>query len=175
VRCKTQPPAFEAARSWAAYQGSVRNAIQGLKFKKNLILGCCLAQHLKDLIKQYDWGVNWISPVPLGRKRLQQRGYNQAALLAQPLAYEIKKPYNPDIRRRVKETRSQVDLSLRERQRNVKDAFQADSKAVRGGRILIVDDVMTSGSTLATYAAALKNAGMKAVFGLTVARPVLPG
>ena len=82
-------------------------------------------------------------------------------------------PYNPNILRRVKETQSQVDLSFAERQNNVKDAFLAIYQSIQGKEILIIDDVTTSGSTINACADVLMKAGTKAVFDLTVARPVL--
>lgn len=113
-------------------------------------------------------------PVPLGKQRLRERGYNQAALLAQPLAHELQLTYNPHILIRVKETKSQVELSFEERQDNVKDAFRANHPEIKGKQILIVDDVATSGATMNACADALMRAGAEAVIGLALARPVLP-
>ena len=112
-------------------------------------------------------------PVPLGKQRLRQRGYNQAALLAQPLAFELQLPYSTRILRRVRETKSQTELSFAERFENVRGAFMATSNDILGKQILVIEDVTTSGSTINACADALMNAGTKAVFGLTLARPVL--
>ena len=169
----TTKPHFEAIRSWAEFSGPVRNALHDLKYRRNLGLGASLALHLEDLLQQYQWDINLVTPVPLGKERYQQRGYNQAALIAMPLALGLQLPYNPQILLRTKETRSQVDLSLSERQSNLDGAFQANGKAVTDKRILIIDDVSTSGSTLDACAQALMKAGAEAVFGLTVARAVL--
>jgi ComF family protein len=143
-----------------------------LKYRKNIALGASLAQHLVSLFRQYNWSIDLVVPVPLGKERLRQRGYNQAALLAQPFAYELELPYTARILNRIKETQSQVDLSFTERQSNVKDAFQAACQDVEGKQILVIDDVTTSGSTLNACADALMKAGARSVFGLTLARPV---
>ena len=172
-RCIAIPPHYEAVRAWAEYDGPIRNAILDLKFRKNIGLGASLAQHLIDLFKQYNWPIDIVLPVPLGKQRLKQRGYNQAALLAQPLAFELQLPYNTRILNRVRETKSQTELSFAERLENVKDAFLATNDEIPDKRILLIDDVTTSGSTMNACANALMKAGSKAVYGLTLARPVL--
>jgi ComF family protein len=172
TRCKTVPPHYKAVRTWAEFDGPIRNVIHDLKYRKNIVLGVTFAQYLVQLFRQYNWPINIVVPVPLAKARQKQRGYNQAALLAQPLAQELQLPYNPNILRRVKETQSQVVLSFTERQNNVKDAFQASHQDIQGKSILIIDDVTTSGSTINACADALMKAGSKSVFGLTVARPV---
>ena len=96
------------------------------------------------------------------------------SILAQPLAHELKLPYNPQILRRIRETKSQVELSFVERQHNVKDAFQATHQGTQGKKILVVDDVATSGSTINACADALMKVGTEAVIGLTLARPAAP-
>jgi ComF family protein len=166
------PPNYKAVRAWAEFNGPIRNAIHDLKYRKNIVLGATFAQYLVQLFRLYTWPIDIVVPVPLGRERQKQRGYNQAALLAQPLAQELHLLYNPNIVRRIKETQSQVDLSFTERQNNVKDAFQATRHDIQGKSILIIDDVTTSGSTINACADALMRVGSKSVFGLTVARPV---
>ncbi|MFC1997026.1 ComF family protein [Chloroflexota bacterium] len=144
-----------------------------MKYRKNIGLGVSLAQHLVSLFYQYNWPIDLVAPVPLGKERQKQRGYNQAALLAQPLAHELNLPYNPRILRRIKETKSQIELSFIERQNNVQDAFQATHHGLQGKQILVIDDVATSGSTLNACADALMKVGSEAVIGLTLARPVI--
>jgi ComF family protein len=174
ARCKTTHPHYKAVRAWAYFDGPIRNAIHDLKYRKNIGLGASLAQNLVSLFHQYNWTIDLITPVPLGKERQRQRGYNQAALLAQPLAYELKLPYNPQILRRIRETKSQVELTFVERQNNVKDAFQATHQGIQGKIILVVDDVATSGSTINACADALMKVGTEAVIGLTLARPAAP-
>ena len=119
-RCISSPPHFEAARSRAEFGGPIRNALHDIKYRKNLGLGESLSQHLVNLLGQYNWDTDLVIPVPLGDEREKQRGYNQAALIAKPLASYLQLPYNPRILRRFRETASQVELSLAERQNMLK-------------------------------------------------------
>ncbi len=154
--------------------GSVRKALHRLKYHRDLALAETLAGELLALVRALGWQVDAVVAVPLGKARQQARGYNQAALLAFPLALGLGVPYAGKALARVRETRSQVNLSAEERQRNVAGAFavvQAD--AVKGKNILLVDDVMTTGATLGAAAAALKAGGAHRVFAVTVARAVL--
>ena len=111
-----------------------------------------------------------IIPVPLHRRRLRWRGFNQAELLAAALDLQI--PLEPAILKRKRYTKPQVSMrDRRARKENLRDAFVVtDARAVRGKTILLVDDVITTGSTLAYCAAALKHAGAQHVYCLVVAR-----
>jgi len=125
---------------------------------------------LIDLLKSQTWAVDLITAVPLGKARLSERGYNQSAFLALPLAYGCSKSYSFRALEKTRETRTQVGLSLVERRENVEGAFRARTELVRDLRVLVVDDVATSGATLEACAAALKEAGAKSVYGMTLAR-----
>jgi competence protein ComFC len=172
-QCQAVPPTYRVLRSWGKYHGSLQNAVQRLKYKSDIGMGEALSKHLIDLYNDLKWEVDLVAAVPLSRSRLKERGYNQADLLARPLAYTIQKPYQPVILSRKRETRSQVGLNAPQRHANVKDAFEAVEKQVRGKVILIVDDVTTTGSTISACAQALNLAGASAVYGLTLARAVL--
>ncbi len=111
-----------------------------------------------------------VVPVPLGVARLKERGYNQAELIAKPLALRIGVPCETRGLHRVRETRSQVGLSFDQRRDNVKNAFQAKQDIVSEHNILVVDDVATSSATLDACAAALLAAGAHDVYCLTYAR-----
>ena len=111
-----------------------------------------------------------ITPVPLGRKRLQERGYNQVALVARPLSYELGLRYAPNVLTKTRETRSQVGLNAQERRENVSKAYQADPLAMKRKSILLMDDVSTTGSTISACAEALLSAGAKEVYAITIAR-----
>ncbi len=111
-----------------------------------------------------------VVPVPLGVARKKERGYNQASLLAYPLALRFNLAYRPKALWRVRETKSQVSLNRQERQKNVSEAFKAGAKLVNEKTILVIDDVTTSGATLDACAVALLKAGAKKVYGLTLAR-----
>ena len=118
-----------------------------------------------------------VAPVPLHWTRLFARRYNQSAVLAQRIAQALDKPYVPALLTRTRRTPSQGTLSRNARAGNVRGAFEPQDRAVavEGQVILLVDDVMTTGSTASACAAALKKAGARAVHVLTLARVALPG
>jgi ComF family protein len=129
-----------------------------------------LAEKLIACYHEWNWQVDLAIPVPLGVARLSERGYNQAALLARPLALYLGIPYRPIGLIRLRETRSQVGLSYEQRLENVRDAFSARKEIVAGKKVLIVDDVATSSATIDTCAQAILASGGIEVYGLTVAR-----
>lgn len=157
-------------RSWALFDGPIRNAIHSLKYRRNVALGDVLAGHLAAYVKKLGWQVGLVMPVPLGRQRMKERGYNQAALLAMPLACMQEWRYAPRAINRIRETRSQVGLSAVERRENIADAFQADSARVSGKAVLLIDDVTTTGATVTACSQALREAGATTIHALTLAR-----
>lgn len=170
VECRRLRPDYDSLRSWSAFDGPVRSALHRLKYRRDLGLGEALAVPLAGFASRLNWPVDLVVPVPLGRRRSIERGYNQVALIAWPLAMALGLQYDPHAVARVRDTRSQVGLARRERQDNVRDAFAAQSAGVGGRSILLVDDVATTGSTLSSCAAALRACGARDVFALTVAR-----
>lgn len=168
--CQVIRPSFTAACAWTRYEGPIQRAIKKLKYAGDLGLADILARNLIELLHTQHWDVDLIVPVPQGIARRAERGYNQSALLARPLALTTGIPSNFNCLQKIRTTKSQVGLSLRERRQNVKDAFSAKSKYVTGRNILVVDDVLTSGATLDACAAALKSAGARNVYGITLAR-----
>jgi len=141
-----------------------------MKYKGNLPLGEALALQMFDFVKSLRWDIDLLIPVPLGKKRLQERGYNQVALVAQPLAYRTGIPYLPQALWKARETRSQVGLNAGQRQKNVQNAYQADPRGVARKSILLMDDVSTTGSTISACTEALLSAGARDVYGITIAR-----
>lgn len=169
-RCTACTPSYDALRSWGIYAGPLREAIHQLKYQKNIGLGECLAVHLMQAYREMGWQVDLLCPVPLSTSRLQERGYNQAAELARPLALALGIKYQPKSVTRIRETRPQVGLNAQERQQNIRHAFRADEKIVRGRSVLMIDDVATTGATLSACAEAMRSAGARQVYGLTLAR-----
>ena len=154
--------------------GSVQKAVHRLKYQRDLALAETLAGVLLTLVRNEGWAVEVVVPVPLGRMRRRERGYNQAALLAFPLALGLGVPFRGKALARVRETASQVGLGAEARRRNVAGAFAvAQPRAVEGKTVLLVDDVMTTGATLDAAATALKSGGARWVFAVTVARAVM--
>lgn len=168
--CRANLPSFKMMRSWAAFDHPVRPALHKLKYRRDMGLGDALALPLAKFLESLNWPVDTVIPVPLGRERLRERGYNQIALVAHPLSLALGLDYKPGALHRARETRSQVGLSALERRRNVDDAFQAQVSQVHGKKILVMDDVSTTGSTLSSCASALAKAGAQDVYALTIAR-----
>ena len=133
-------------------------------------MGESISKQMADYVQSLQWPVDLLTPTPLGKKRLKERGYNQVGLVAQPLAYKLGLHYEPDALKKMRETRSQVGLTIAQRSENVQDAYQADSRVVKGKSVLIMDDVATTGSTISACTAALLSEGAKEVYVLTIAR-----
>jgi len=169
-RCQKQRPAFRKLRSWVAFEDPVQVALHRLKYRRDVGLGEALANQISGFVSQLSWPINGLVPIPLGRKRLKERGYNQVAMIAMPLSLQLGIPYMPHALRRTRETRSQVGLSAMERQENMQSAFKANPEKVSGRTVLLIDDVSTTGATLSSAAEALYESGAKDVFAVTVAR-----
>lgn len=171
-RCQQHPPAFVVARSWGAFAGPLQHALHRLKYRRDIALGEILARHLIQQLTLLNWQFDTVIPVPLSAQRLRERGYNQAALLALPVALAFHRHYLPAALQRQRHTESQVHLNFEQRQKNVSGAFVASPNKVRGKNILIIDDVATTSATLNACARALCDAGANQVYGLTMARAV---
>jgi ComF family protein len=171
-RCAAEPPAYDYARSAARYEGPLREALHAFKFSGRRALARPLADLLLEQCgRTVPGGIAAVVPVPLARDREYQRGFNQARLLAERVAARLGAPLEPRWLARVRATRPQSDLSAAERRTNVRGAFRA-SPAVAGRDVLVVDDVFTTGATLAECARALREAGAGRIGVLTVARVV---
>jgi ComF family protein len=175
--CLRDPPAFARARAVFRYDEASRNLILSFKHADRThaapAFGQWLARAGGELLQQADI----VAPVPLHWLRLAWRRYNQAALIAQCAAEAAKRRCVPDLLSRRRRTPSQGELGRAERRRNVRRAFAVHPRhadAVRGARILLVDDVFTTGATAEECAATLLAAGAMAVDVLTVARVVRP-
>jgi ComF family protein len=168
--CAAERPFFHSARSWALFDGPVQNALHQFKYRNNIGLGNALAIHLTQVKVPFLCEFDMIIPVPLSRRRLSERGYNQAAMLAFPLSLILQKQYRSGGLIKVAETRTQVGLNIAERNMNMKDAFKANPRIIAGKSILLIDDVMTTGATLNEGARALLMAQAVEVNALTLAR-----
>ncbi len=157
-------------RSWAVFDSPIQDGLHTMKYRHNRAFGESLAEHMLEFVRLLQWPVQILIPVPLGKKRLEERGYNQVGLVAQPLAYAMKWRYEPQALWKTRETRSQVGLNVSQRRENVNNAYQADPSIVRARHILLMDDVATTGSTIAACTEALLLAGAQDVFVLTIAR-----
>ncbi len=171
---------FDRARSFGLYRDGLRSLILQLKFQRRERLGARLGTLLGMLWEPLMAGMDIrnavIVPVPLHGSRERQRGFNQAVLLAQGLSRDLTRQRgvtNIETRAllRTRATPPQTGLSLAARRENVRGAFSvADPESVRGRAVVLVDDVMTTGSTLSSCASALKAAGARRVVTMTLAR-----
>jgi len=167
--CRSGLRAFDAAYSFGSYGGSLRELIHLLKYQGMQPLARPLGAYLLRSLPR-DEAFDAIVPVPLHWWRRWNRGFNQSELLARALSRSTGIPVR-DALRRTRPTASQAGLSNTARRRNMVQAFRCRREiAVRGKRILLVDDVMTTGSTATACARALKGAGATRVAVLTVAR-----
>ncbi len=159
---------FTGMASTAVHQGIIREAVQGLKYGNAPLMAQFLGERLVNQLHRMDWTIDMIVPVPLHTTRLAERGYNQAQLLSEQVAQSLQIPCSPDAVHRQRNTQSQVTLNAAERQTNMADAFQAHAPIVSNQRILVIDDVYTTGATLSACGQAILQAGAQAVYGLTV-------
>jgi ComF family protein len=141
-----------------------------LKYRPNRRLADVMGGWLAEICQRETWEPTLVVPVPLGKKKLRQRGYNQAGLVASALAQRLRLPMHEEALWRSRETRSQVGLDVPSRQANVQDAFRADPALVRDENVLLVDDVFTTGATLSACAQALRLGEARQVVALTVGR-----
>jgi ComF family protein len=166
--CTTNPPPYDAAISWTAYEGVARELIHLLKYDRVLPVASYLAERLNTLPAST---AELVAAVPLARARQRERRFNQAALIARRLARLRRTPFSDRLLVRRRETQSQAGLTAEERERNVNGAFgMVDARKVKGKRVLLVDDILTTGATARECAAVLKRAGASYIGVLTVAR-----
>ena len=130
-----------------------------MKYRRNIGLGESIALQMAGFAQSLEWPVEMLIPVPLGKNRLKERGYNQVGLVARPLAYHMGWKYEPRALWKARETRSQVGLSLSQRRENVHNAYQPEPDVVKRRTVLIMDDVATTGSTISACTEALLSAG----------------
>jgi len=172
-----EPPPWDRGRAAVVFNETSKGLVHLLKYRDMQEAGLAMAGMMLGPARKLLSTCDMIMPVPLHRFRLWQRRFNQAAYLAQVLARNCGKPNLPDVLLRQSATRSQVGLTAEERLKNVRRAFVVPPEKIAlldGKKVLLVDDVRTTGATAAACATVLKNAGAARVDVLTFALVLEP-
>lgn len=170
--CRQSPPLFDQALSVGQFEGPLREAIHQFKYRPCRSLGKPLGDWMAKRVKLLTT-MDMVMPVPLHIRRLRQRGFNQALLLANRVSAWHGMPLSYDNLVRVRPTKPQVELRGNDRIKNVEGAFSLRRPGqVKGKRIIVVDDVFTTGATMNECASVLKNAEASQVTAFTLARAV---
>ena len=171
--CLKNPPSFDAARAAIIYDGPGKDLIHAFKYDFKIRLRRPLALLIVENLSSFvtSWRPDVIIPVPLHVKRLKSRGFNQAVLLGEVLSREWGIPLARRAILRIRWTEPQMSLTAELRKTNVKGAFDVpDAEVVSGKRVLLLDDVMTTGSTVEECSKVLKKAGASQVLVITIGR-----
>ncbi len=173
--CRQHPPAFDRARALGAYQGVLREAVHRFKYGNCPALaeplgGLLAAQARTQSDALYGLKFDGVVPMPMHAGRRRQRGYNQSERLARVVARELGLPLDTALLMRARATRPQVGLTATKRRSNLQGAFRVSRPQDAAGKtFLLIDDVMTTGSSLSECAAMLKLAGARGVYALALA------
>lgn len=168
--CKGKSKNGVICASWGLYKDQLRIAIQNLKYQDDIGLGEFFADNLIAILEQRKWNFDLVIPVPLSRQRGKERGYNQSALLSHQIAAYFHVQHSHTALYRIKETKTQYSLNASDRFLNVKDAFSGNPAKLNGRRVLIVDDIITTGATVLECNEAVLNAGAISCYGISIAK-----
>ena len=170
--CLERPPAYQRAWTLFAYLPPLQDAICAFKYRGKFSLAKPLGALMAGALPT-ELDVDLIVPVPLHPARLRAREFNQSLLLADQLARHLKKPVFANHLVRVLPTDPQTTLTRQERLRNLRKAFSVKQpEALAGGRVLLVDDVFTTGTTLNECAKVLVKSGTQSITAVTLARTI---
>ncbi len=167
-RCIAHSPSYAKVYAVGLYDQSLRRAIHQFKFNRKVGLDRSLGKLLDRAVDRY-LDIDLVVPVPLHRKRLQQRSYNQALLLARAFARIRKLPVATDLLIKICETEAQQELSAKERAKNLQGVFKLQ-KEVSESTILLIDDVLTTGATAEACSQVLLAGGAKVVYVAVIGR-----
>ena len=157
-------------RSMWEFEDNVQIIIHRLKYKHKTSVAAKISQYMSNLI-EFDKDIDLLIPVPLHKKRRRERGYNQSTLICKAISKIKGIPTNEISLQRIKNTKSQTKLNINERKKNVADAFRVVNRSeIENKTILLVDDVITTGSTINACAQQLKNNGAKEIYAISAAK-----
>jgi ComF family protein len=162
---------FDVPIAFGAFGGALATAIRRFKYDERPDLATPLGELMRAAVRRKAFEADIVVPVPLHPKRLAERGFNQASLLGRSVAAELGAAFRPLALRRIRNTKSQAELERSGRAANVINAFRvANPRELEGKRVVLVDDVATTGATLGACAAALLAAGAQSVTAVVLAR-----
>ncbi len=173
LNCQNNQFDFDIAREVYVYDGAIKELVHKLKYSNKPYISSTIAHCMAQKYRELDWHVDLIICVPSSKETLKERGFNQADLIAKKLSDIVELEYNNEILLKIKHTAQQASLSGVERRKNLEGSFLVDKKynsILKGKTILLVDDVITSGSTISLCAHELKKHGAKKVLALGFAR-----
>lgn len=162
---------FKKATSLLKYDknGIAQNIIHEIKYKGNKQLATFFGEILGKLINPQITDVDFIIPVPLHKRRLRERGYNQSLLICEGVQKTIKKPINKELLSRVIYTSTQTQKNRHDRYDNIQKAFICNTNNLEGKSVLLVDDVITTGATIEACCNSLNNSQVKHIYILSLA------
>ncbi len=172
LQCENHPlHAVDGIRAASFFENNpIRSAIHSLKYRNYQAAATRLSKLLVEAHQRYKIKADVIVPVPLHTSRLRERGFNQSELLARAVGKYLDLPIDGESLIRVRQTKPQVELRAMDRYENVLNAFSCRNTRLAGRKIVLIDDVCTTGSTLDACAVALKKSGAASVWGLTLAK-----
>jgi len=172
-KCQSQTWNIDGICSVFKYGGAIRQAIIQFKYKNIKALDDPLSHFMMGYLRKHSLSFDIIIPVPIHERRLRERGYNQSLLLAKKLSHMTRLPVVEASLIRTKNTPHQASSdSVKQRRENIRNAFKCVNHDISGKRILLIDDVCTSGATLNSCATSLKSASAALVWGLTLAKEI---
>ena len=168
--CDTKGHEFDVGRAVFLYNKPMKKAMYRFKYLNRReyaeVFAQKIVEHLREQIVK--WEVETIVPIPLHKEKLRQRGYNQAALVARKVGEELGIPVDEKILARERKTGAQKSLNNLQRKNNLKNAFKIRQNDVQLKKVLLIDDIFTTGSTMDAASEALKKSGVKSVYCVSV-------
>jgi ComF family protein len=169
--CAMRVTYFDEAAAVFEFSGAIQDMLHRLKYEGETDIASSIGKFMAWKLKKENWHIDVIAPVPLHTDRMKERGFNQSYLLASTIGWECGIDVSEGLLKRKRYTESQVSLSRLERIFNVKDAFDASESEIEGKSVLVVDDIMTTGSTLNECSKAIRGYSPKNVYCLAAACP----